>query len=325
MDYYPFGVVMEDRSYTDLESHRYGFNGMEMDDEVKGEGNSYDFEARNYDSRTGKFSSLDAFNFVMESHSPYSISENDPLNGIDWEGNFKIKNKTTQSDAKSELAILRYTNIVNNLGYLLTVRAIRTEGNSNVSQSVLDFISLSTGLSKFEIMDQFSPGNGPSIEIVDQIEGGFPARNIEEGVIQIDMRALQALGDESISESALADLVLYWGITTLHEYMHDGDRQSNNGLLTGGDDGQPIGKQYYGRALKFGHRGQDMEHIFFGKTMSNNTTPIYNERLKTTTPPGMGYPNMTISKTATGLDDANILDRSRVKSRDVKRSNYAQF
>jgi hypothetical protein len=34
--------------------YRYGFNGMEKDDEVKnGKGNSYDFGARMYDSRLG--------------------------------------------------------------------------------------------------------------------------------------------------------------------------------------------------------------------------------------------------------------------------------
>jgi RHS repeat-associated protein len=40
-------------------SYRYGFNNMEKDDELKGSGNSYDFGARIYDSRVGRFLSLD--------------------------------------------------------------------------------------------------------------------------------------------------------------------------------------------------------------------------------------------------------------------------
>ena len=36
-DYYPFGQLVPNR-YGSSNSYRYGFNGMEKDDEVKGEG-----------------------------------------------------------------------------------------------------------------------------------------------------------------------------------------------------------------------------------------------------------------------------------------------
>jgi RHS repeat-associated protein len=39
--------------------YRFGFNGQEKDDEVKVEGNSLDFGARIYDSRLGRWLSLD--------------------------------------------------------------------------------------------------------------------------------------------------------------------------------------------------------------------------------------------------------------------------
>ena len=41
----PFGVGLKNRDFSS-EKYRYGFNGMEKDDEVKGENNSYDFGAR---------------------------------------------------------------------------------------------------------------------------------------------------------------------------------------------------------------------------------------------------------------------------------------
>jgi len=44
-EYYPFGMLMQ--SYTSS-SYRYGFNGMEKDDEVSGSGNHYDLGFRNY-------------------------------------------------------------------------------------------------------------------------------------------------------------------------------------------------------------------------------------------------------------------------------------
>jgi RHS repeat-associated protein len=40
-------------------AYRYGFQGQEKYDEIKGEGNSIDFKFRTYDTRLGKFLSLD--------------------------------------------------------------------------------------------------------------------------------------------------------------------------------------------------------------------------------------------------------------------------
>jgi hypothetical protein len=44
-NFYPFGMMQEGRS-VNTSGYRYDFNGMEMDNEVKGTGNSYDFGAR---------------------------------------------------------------------------------------------------------------------------------------------------------------------------------------------------------------------------------------------------------------------------------------
>ncbi len=38
--------------------YRYGFNGMEMDNEKNGNGNTMDFGARIYDSRLGRWFSV---------------------------------------------------------------------------------------------------------------------------------------------------------------------------------------------------------------------------------------------------------------------------
>lgn len=53
-DYYPFGSVEPGRSYTS-DAFRYGFNGMENDNEIKGTSNSLDFGARIYDPRLGRW------------------------------------------------------------------------------------------------------------------------------------------------------------------------------------------------------------------------------------------------------------------------------
>ncbi len=57
--YYPFGMLMPKRHGQD-DDYRYGFNGHEKDDEVRGtKGASYDFGARMYDPRVARFLSSD--------------------------------------------------------------------------------------------------------------------------------------------------------------------------------------------------------------------------------------------------------------------------
>jgi len=51
-EYYPFGMLRPNRT-LDPGGYRFGFNGMEKGDEVKGVGNSLNFGARIYDSRGG--------------------------------------------------------------------------------------------------------------------------------------------------------------------------------------------------------------------------------------------------------------------------------
>lgn len=59
--------------------YRYGFNDMEMDDEIKGIGNSYDFGARMYDSRVGRFFSVDPLTSDFAHESPYAAFANNPI------------------------------------------------------------------------------------------------------------------------------------------------------------------------------------------------------------------------------------------------------
>ena len=44
-DYYPFGMTVPNRNYSSP-SYRYGFQGQEKDDEVKGPGNSLNYTFR---------------------------------------------------------------------------------------------------------------------------------------------------------------------------------------------------------------------------------------------------------------------------------------
>jgi RHS repeat-associated protein len=71
---------------NDAKAYRYGFNGMEKDDEVKGSGNSYDYIKRFYDSRLGRFLSIDPITADYPYYSPYQFAGNKPIIAIDRDG-----------------------------------------------------------------------------------------------------------------------------------------------------------------------------------------------------------------------------------------------
>ena len=84
-DYYVFGMQMPGRTFNSTD-YRYGFNGKEKDDEVKGSGNSYDFGARIYDPRIGRFLSIDPLIKSYPWYTPYQFAGNSPISKIDQDG-----------------------------------------------------------------------------------------------------------------------------------------------------------------------------------------------------------------------------------------------
>ena len=85
-DYSPFGAALDGRTMQ-RDGYRYGFNGMEKDDEIKGDGNSYDFGARMLDPRLGRWLSIDSKFKSFPEWTPYKFALDDPLNWIDVDGN----------------------------------------------------------------------------------------------------------------------------------------------------------------------------------------------------------------------------------------------
>ena len=85
-DYYAFGMVMPGRTICNSEHYRYGFNGMEKDDDWYEKGDAYDFGARMYDSRTGRWQSRDPLAEKYPYLSPYVGMGNKPLVYVDVDG-----------------------------------------------------------------------------------------------------------------------------------------------------------------------------------------------------------------------------------------------
>ncbi|MFH6996039.1 RHS repeat domain-containing protein [Flavobacterium sp. FlaQc-48] len=84
-DYYPFGMQVPTR-HGQSDSYRYGFQGQEKDDELKGEGNSLNYTFRMHDPRIGRFLSVDPLTKSYPHNSPYAFSENRVIDGMELEG-----------------------------------------------------------------------------------------------------------------------------------------------------------------------------------------------------------------------------------------------
>ncbi|MFC4230257.1 RHS repeat domain-containing protein [Parasediminibacterium paludis] len=84
-DYYPFGMQLVGRKYTQSNSaYRYGFNGKEDDKGITEGGQDYGM--RIYDSRIGKFLSVDPLTKSYPYLTPFAFAENDVISCIDLDG-----------------------------------------------------------------------------------------------------------------------------------------------------------------------------------------------------------------------------------------------
>ncbi len=91
--------------------YRFGFNGKEMDNEVAGTGNQYDYGFRIYNPRIGKFLSVDPLTKDYPNWSPYPFAMNRVIDGIDLDGleefdpNFNNIYKIATDYAKTQIKL----------------------------------------------------------------------------------------------------------------------------------------------------------------------------------------------------------------------------
>jgi RHS repeat-associated protein len=72
------------RAYTNGSQYRYGFNGKEDDKDI--ESGAQDYGMRIYDTRIGKFLSVDPITSKYPMLTPYQFASNRPIQGIDQDG-----------------------------------------------------------------------------------------------------------------------------------------------------------------------------------------------------------------------------------------------
>lgn len=114
---------MPGRSWN-TSAYRYGFQGQEKDDEVKGEGNSVNYKYRMHDPRIGRFFAVDPLAPQYPHNSPYAFSENRVIDMFELEG-LEAAKKTTTSDGKTLISITIDIAVINDSEKLSDADAIQ--------------------------------------------------------------------------------------------------------------------------------------------------------------------------------------------------------
>ena len=104
-------MIMPDRNgAVSGADYRFGFNGMEKVSEVTNSESHYDFGARIYDSRLGRFLSPDPIAPKFPSKTPYHFAGNSPIQSIDKDG-LKEYHYQRVIDAKTGKPVLVLLNV----------------------------------------------------------------------------------------------------------------------------------------------------------------------------------------------------------------------
>lgn len=99
-----FGMVMPNRAYNKA-GYRFGYNGKEMDNEVSGQGNQYDYGFRIYNPRLGKFLSVDPLTKSYPELTTYQFASNTPIQAIDLDGLEACKVVSRNKDGSTTITV----------------------------------------------------------------------------------------------------------------------------------------------------------------------------------------------------------------------------
>jgi RHS repeat-associated protein len=128
-DYSGFGVLLDGRT-SESEGYRYGFQGQEKDDEIKGEGNSVNYTFRMHDPRVGRFFSVDPLSPKFPWNSTYAFSENVLINAVELEGkerNYVFNSAYLSAQALVTIKTLSYDKLVEYMDNLVGTKFSSTE------------------------------------------------------------------------------------------------------------------------------------------------------------------------------------------------------
>ncbi len=183
-NYYSFGMEIPALSSNSSE-YSYGFNGMEKDDEVKGNSNSYDFGARMYDNRLGRWLSLDPLAQKYPSLSPYNFVANSPIMYVDPDGK-RIKPTNINSKKLIKEAYDRiFSGALEEVGSNIDFNddgILAYKDEPTLSQSKAKRIIKDSNLSRDEKLTAIAYLNAARIDRTYEVQVDYESGDIEKGI-----------------------------------------------------------------------------------------------------------------------------------------------
>ena len=216
------------------DQYRFGFNGMEKDNEAKGLGNSLDFGARIYDSRLGKFLSTDPWEAKYPSASTYAALNNSPMYFIDPTGKGGVAFLQTRENGEVYIRVVSkiyvYSNqlgadkvsayaskIENDINYHWN-NPVQIDGSGNITQEATATMFYGKNLPiVFDVqVEAVSPEEALSLAKRNQDAMDYSVNFME---IVDDGSGSQVTGTNS-GRFDIRDLELNGNTTGAHEYGH---------------------------------------------------------------------------------------------------------
>jgi RHS repeat-associated protein len=199
------------KTYAD---YRYGFQGQEKDDEIKGKGNSVNYKYRMHNARLGRFFAVDPLVGKYPWNSPYAFSENRLIDGIELEG---LEVVTFHNDQRAALMLTGSSS----QGF-----AVDMEGNVGIFLTVgigagLGFgASEGAGVSVYPFMNGVSElgGWGGSIVCAVNVAGGIEISI--DVALSFDSPYVTAQG--GVSGSAGVGLLVFGGVEVSYTWIESG-------------------------------------------------------------------------------------------------------
>lgn len=205
-DYYPFGMVMPNRSLEDAEGYRYAYQGQEKDDETGKEA----FELRLWDSRIGRWLSPDPYG---QFHSPYLGMGNNPIRMIDPDGGYCYDsqgNRVPCNDLKALTGfdLSNYEGPTNESFYMLDGVVLGNSEDSRLGNLTTSFnigggivygglLDNMSGLKELTLDGRFDPANSITFRnSVPRIRGNVYSKEASKMIDDLG-RGVKVLGEVS--------------------------------------------------------------------------------------------------------------------------------
>jgi RHS repeat-associated protein len=101
-------MLINERTFS-ATAYRFGYGGKEMDNDVSGTGNQYDYGFRIYNPRIGRFLSVDAMAAFVAWLTPFQFAGNMPIAAVDVDGlEVAMVTKKVSTDGQRTIIRVRF-------------------------------------------------------------------------------------------------------------------------------------------------------------------------------------------------------------------------